>query len=238
MAKYYPAMLNLRGRLAIVIGGDRVAAEKAAGLASSGARVRVLSPTFCDELLTLAEQQQVTLQQKMYDYGDLAGAFVVVAALNPYTEPQLVQAVWSETQERNQLVNIVDVPEYCSFILPSILRREPLTIAVSTEGASPGLAKRIRHSLEERFPQAYGTYLRLASVARVHLRKHNVPYDRRDEFFGDFYESDILALLIKNDIPCATTRTAELLRAYDVNVSDYTLKTELEEELAHVNHSA
>src|SRR5436305_7866805 len=162
MPNYYPVMLDIRGRLAIVVGGDRVAAEKAAGLSASGAQVRVISREFCDELLRQAEHRQVTLQRKAYEAGDLVGAFVVIAATN---DPQLVQTIWNETQERGQLLNIVDVPQYCSFILPSILRRDQLTIAVSTEGGSPSLAKRIRHSLEERFPAEYGLYLRLASLA-------------------------------------------------------------------------
>jgi precorrin-2 dehydrogenase / sirohydrochlorin ferrochelatase len=152
MPNYYPIMLDIRGRLAIVVGGDSVAAEKAAALSASGAQVRVLSQEFCDELCLLqAEQESITLHQKAYEPGDLAGAFVVIAATR---NPQIIQAIWAETQQRGQLVNIVDVPEYCSFIMPSVLRRKQLTIAVSTEGASPSLAKRIRHSLEEIFPPA------------------------------------------------------------------------------------
>src|SRR6266568_7037000 len=117
MPNYYPVMLDIRDRLAIVVGGDQVAAEKAAALSASGARVSVLSPTFCDELLWMAEHKQVTLLQKAYERGDLAGAFVVIAATN---NSQLIEAIWAETQERGQsvptvpLVNIVDVPARCS----------------------------------------------------------------------------------------------------------------------------
>src|SRR6266516_5411374 len=146
MPKYYPIMLDVRDRLAIVMGGDQVAAEKAAALAASGDRVSVLSPTFCDELLWMAEHKQVTLRQKAYEPGDLAGAFVVIAATN---NSQHIEAIWAETQERGQTVPtvptvpIVDVSARCSFILPSILRRDQLTISVSTEVASPRLANRI-----------------------------------------------------------------------------------------------
>ncbi len=179
MPAYYPLMLDLRGRNAIVIGGDSVAAGKAATLAASGALVQVLSPTYDTEMRQLAEQHQVTLEYKAYQPGDLAGAFVVVAATN---DQQLIEAIWSETQERGQLVNIVDVPKYCNFIVPSILRRGQLTIAVSTEGASPGLAKRIRHELEEHFPPTYGTYIRLASIVRKHLRTNGVSYQQARRF--------------------------------------------------------
>ena len=234
MPKYYPVMLDIRGRLAIVVGGNRVAAEKAAALAASGAFVYALSPEFCDELLALAEQKRVTLYRKAYEAGDLAGAFLVIAATD---DPQLVQATWNETQERGQLINVVDVPEYCSFILPSILRREQLTIAVSTEGASPGLAKRIRHYLEDLFPQAYGTYLRLAALARTHLRRHGISYDRRDDFFGDFFDSDVLAQLTEGNKTQAALTTANLLRKYDVDVPASDLEVALEEEKKYVNHS-
>ncbi len=235
MPKYYPIMLDLRGRSALVVGGDRVAAEKAAGLSASGAHVSVISPVFCDELLLQAEQKQVTLCRKAYQPGDLAGAFVVIAATN---DPQLVQTIWAETQERGQLVNIVDIPTYCTFIMPSVLRREQLTIAVSTEGASPGLAKRIRHSLEEIFPLAYGIYLRLAALARIHLRKNGISYKRRDDFFSDFYTSDVLALLVEGNITQATVITATLLQNYGINVPASVLETGLEEEKEYVNSDA
>lgn len=232
MPKYYPVMLDVRDRLAIVVGGDRVAAEKAAVLSASGARVHVISLEFCDELLLQAERKQVTLLRKTYEPGDLGGAFVVIAATS---DPGLVQAIWAETQERGQLVNIVDMPEYCSFIMPSVLRREQLTIAVSTEGASPGLAKRIRHSLEDIFPPAYGPYLRLAALARRYLRSNGISYERRDDFFSDFFTSDVLARLVEGDSRQAVARTAELLRNYGIEVSANVLGVGLEEEKTYVN---
>lgn len=227
MPNYYPIMLDVRGRPAIVIGGDRIAAEKAAALVASGAHVSVQSEEFCAELLAQAERNLITLRRKAYEPGDLAGAFVVVAAVN---DAQLVQAIWAETQDRGQLVNIVDKPDYCSFILPSILRRDQLTVTVSTEGASPGLAKRIRQSLEEFFPPAYGTYVRLAGLARAYLRKSGVSYDRRDDFFRDFFTSDVLALLIEGDTAQAALITAALLAAYDIDVPAGVLATALQKE--------
>jgi precorrin-2 dehydrogenase/sirohydrochlorin ferrochelatase len=232
MPNYYPIMLDIRGRLAVVVGGDRVAAEKAAALSASGAQVRMMSQEFCDELLLLQnEQRNVTLYHKAYEPGDLVGAFVVIAATS---DPQLIQAIWAETQERGQLVNIVDVPEYCSFIMPSVLRREQLTIAVSTEGASPSLAKRIRHSLEEIFPPAYGPYLRLAALARNYLRKNGVSYDRRDDFFSDFFTSDVLTQLMTGNISQAAGLTAALLQHYNIDVPVRALQAGLEKE-NHVN---
>jgi precorrin-2 dehydrogenase/sirohydrochlorin ferrochelatase len=209
-------MLDVRGRRAVVIGGDEVAAEKATALAASGARVTAISPTVCGELRELAERGEVSLRLAAYQPGDLEGAFVVVAATTH--DPVLSEAVWTETQRRGQLVNIVDVPERCSFILPSILRRDQLTIAVSTEGASPGLAKRIRQRLEGLFPPCYGAYLRLAAAARAHLRRHGVSYRRRDAFFGEFYNAPILSQLAEGDERGALETTTALLARYGVTI--------------------
>jgi precorrin-2 dehydrogenase/sirohydrochlorin ferrochelatase len=219
-------MLDVRGRLALVVGGSRVAAEKAAALAASGATVTVMNPDFCDELLLMEQRREVTLLRKAYEAGDLAGAFVVVAATS---DPLLIEDIWNETQQRGQLVNIVDVPARCSFILPSILRREQLTIAVSTDGASPGLAKRIRQRLELLFPPAYGAYLRLAAIARGHLRAQGISYERRDEFFGDFDNSDILGLLADQNDTAALAATTGLLRSYAFDIAPETLASELYE---------
>lgn len=227
MPNYYPVMLDVRGRPAIVIGGDGIAAEKAAALAASGAQVSVLSPEFGAEMLALAERGQVTLHKKNFAPGDLEGAFVVVAAT---TDAELIEAIWQETQRRGQPVNIVDVPRYCSFILPSVLRRGKLTIAVSTEGASPSLAKRIRQQLEEVLPPAYETYIDLAALARTHLRRQGVSYAVRDEFFREFMASSILVLLGAGEIAQALTSTGELLQAYGVEVTASQLEQEFIEE--------
>jgi precorrin-2 dehydrogenase / sirohydrochlorin ferrochelatase len=221
MPKYFPVMLDIRGRQIVVVGGDQIAAEKAAALVASGGIVTAIAPEFCDELRTLAQGSSVTLRQKAYAPGDLAGAFVVVAVTQ---DAEVIEAIWAETQERGQLVNIVDVPSRCSFIMPSILRRGQLTIAVSTEGASPSLAKRIRRQLEELFPPAYGAYLRLAATARAQLRARGVSYARRDDFFGHFFASDVLARLQEGDARRAAATTATLLRGYQIDVPVATLE--------------
>lgn len=225
MPNYYPIMLNIRGRHVIVVGGDRIAAEKAAALVASGADVTLISPEFGPEVLALHEQQSVVLHQKAYEPGDLQEAFVVVAATN---DQRLIEAIWSETQERGQLLNIVDVPAYCNFILPSILRRDQLTIAVSTEGASPSLAKRIRQRLEQLFPQAYGPYLRLASVVRSYMRKQGLSYERRDDFFGDYDASAVLTQLERGHEKEAVELTSQLLERYGVATSSTAILTELQ----------
>jgi precorrin-2 dehydrogenase/sirohydrochlorin ferrochelatase len=119
------------------------------------------------------------------------------------------------------------MPRYCSFILPSILRRGELTIAVSTEGSSPGLAKRIRQQLEKLFSAAYEPYLRLAGAARARLRAHHITYRQRDDFFGEYFESGVLGSLEGGDLTEAAAITQSLLRGYGIEAPAATLEEEV-----------
>lgn len=224
---YYPVMLDIRGQSVVVIGGNCVAAEKAANLSNAGARVTVVSPSFCDALQDLARSHAVTLRTKAYEYGDLTGAFVVIAAITYNSE--LTEAVWHEAQENQQLINVVDVPSRCNFILPSILRRGHLTISVSTEGTSPGLAKRIRQYLEDLFPSAYTAYFQLAAIARIYIKRHNLSYKERDIFFGEFSDSGILESLIEGDQVEALNKTVRLLHQHNIDIPVTTLINDMKE---------
>lgn len=223
MSRYYPALLDIRDRAAVVVGGNDVAAEKAAALAACGAQVTVISPEFCEALQAQAKRGAVKLCQRHFAPDDLAGAFVIIAASN---DPNLVETIWSAAQQNGQLVNSVDQPERCSFILPSILRRGPLTIAVSTEGTSPSLAKRIRQQLEQHFSAAYEPYLRLAAAARARLRAGGVSYQERDEFFSEFFASDALVRLEQHNWMAAAEITARLLQRYHIEIEAATLVKE------------
>ncbi|GCE05788.1 precorrin-2 dehydrogenase/sirohydrochlorin ferrochelatase family protein [Dictyobacter aurantiacus] len=234
MPDYYSMMLDVRERPVLVVGGNAVAAEKAAALCAAGAHVTVLNPEFCPELQELASRHpNVTLRQKAYEQGDLAGAFVVVAAAT--YEPELAEAIWQEAQQNNQLVNIVDLPARCNFIVPSILRRGPLTISVSTGGTSPGLAKRIRQQLEKLFPVEYATYMRLASIVRVYLRQGGLSYAQRDEFFGEYFNSDILDRLIDQDEAEACASVSHLLQRYHIDIPVSTIIHDIK-EAEHEKH--
>jgi len=225
--KYYPIMLDVRGQTAIVIGGDTIAAEKAANLSAAGAQVTAMSLSFCDELLDLERNHAVTLRYKAYEHGDLVGAFMVIAATTH--NPELSEAIWNEAQEHRQLINIVDVPSRCNFILPSILRRGHLTISVSTEGTSPGLAKRIRQHLEDLFPSAYTAYFQLAAIARTYIKNHGLSYKERDTFFGEFFNAGILEFLIDGDQVEALNTTVQLLQQYKIDISVTTLINDMKE---------
>ncbi|GCF10521.1 precorrin-2 dehydrogenase/sirohydrochlorin ferrochelatase family protein [Dictyobacter arantiisoli] len=227
MPNYYPIMLDVRQRPALVIGGNMVAAEKAAALHAAGAQVTVQNGDFCEVLHDMERTGTVTLRYKAYEASDLVGFFVIVATAT--YEPELAEAIWQDGQRNNQLVNIVDYPSRCNFIIPSILRRGPLTVSVSTEGTSPGLAKRIRQRLEDFFPATYESYMRLATIARRYLRANGQSYDERDQFFGEFFTSDILNLLSEHDDIEALASTIRLLRRYNVDISMSTIIQDMQE---------
>lgn len=218
MRPVYPIMLDLRDRPVTVVGGNAVAAEKAEALLVAGARVTALAADPCPALLALegrwAVSGALTIRRRDYAPGDLAGAFLVVAAVT--YEPEVVEAVWRETRERGQLTNVVDAPTRCDFLTPSVLRRGALTVAVSTGGAAPSLAKRSRQRIEALFSSAYGDYLALATAARAWLLAHGATYAERDTFFADLEASPTLARLEAGDPEGAALAVAALLRARGV----------------------
>ena len=138
--RYYMACLDLEGRSCLVVGGGAVALEKARGLLDCGARITVVAPRIIDELRTL----DVELVRRGYRASDLDGRFLVVAATSI---PLLNRRVHADAEARLLLCNVVDVPELCNFILPAVVRRDPIAVAVSTGGASPALAQRIRDDI-------------------------------------------------------------------------------------------
>ena len=135
MSRYYPAYLDLAGRRAVVIGGGDVAERKIAQLLASGADVTLVSPGATQEVARLAADGAVRWIRRAYAPGDLAGAWIAVAA----TDDEAVnRAVHAEAERERTLLNVVDRTELCGFIAPSIVERGPVTFAISTAGASPG----------------------------------------------------------------------------------------------------
>jgi siroheme synthase-like protein len=153
---YYPVFLDLRGRAALVVGGGPVAARKAAALAEAGARVTAVSPRFGP-----GRWAGVRRRRRPFRASDLAGARIVVCATD---DAALQTRVALLCEARGIFVNVVDVPERCSFIVPARLRRGPLTLCVATDGASPALAGSVRRELQQLYPPAWASLVR--SVAR------------------------------------------------------------------------
>lgn len=165
MAVYYPAFLDLRGRRCLVVGGGAVAERKVGALLDAGARVVIVSPTLTTALEALAAERVVEHRPRRFRRHDTRGCALVVAATGVVP---VDDAVVTAARRARALVNVVDRPAACDFILPSVLRRGDLQIAVSTGGKSPALAREIRRRLEAEIGDDYGELV--ARVGRVRAR--------------------------------------------------------------------
>ncbi len=160
MAKYYPIFLNIQDKKCVVVGGGNVAWRKVCSLKEAGAQVTVVSPEFCPEL---EKESGVERVKQKYGEGYLEGAFVVVASTD---DEEVNKKVYFDAVQKGILVNVVDRPEFCSFIVPASVVRGDICISISTGGASPALARRIRERLEEQFGDEYGEFALLLSEMR------------------------------------------------------------------------
>ena len=138
---FYIACLRLTGRRCVVVGGGEIGLEKVEGLLACDGRVVLIAPEAEPELQALAAEGSIEWDQREYETGDLEATFIAIAATN---DTDVNIRVYDDAERRAMLVNIVDVPPLCNFILPAIVRTGPLAIAISTAGASPALAKRIK----------------------------------------------------------------------------------------------
>lgn len=198
---YYPVYLDLNGRLAVIVGGGKVALRKARTLADYGADVVVVAPDVSDDLLQMQAEGLVTVEERGYVRGDLERAFLAVCATD---SEEVNRAVHAEAEERGCLVNVVDVPELCSFIVPSIVRRGSLQIAISTGGAAPTVAKRIRKRFESEFGEEWAYYVELLGKVRA-LVMERVPGGEviRKPIFEAIADSDLLERLRAGERPTA-----------------------------------
>ncbi len=165
---YYPMFLNISGRRCVVVGGGRVALRKVNALLESGADIEIISPDLCSELRTLSEQGQVSMLRRSYQPGDLKKAFIAIAATD---NREINHQVVEEARSRAVLVNVVDDPENSDFTVPSYGRRGDVTIAVSTAGRSPALARKIRTRLEKELGDEYTALVQLVEEVRTEIRR-------------------------------------------------------------------
>ena len=164
---HVPIFLDLTGRRCMVVGGGEVAARKVATLLEAGAEVTVVSPSLVESLRNLARESRIRNLSRGYEPGDMAGATLVYAATD---DAELHRRLQAEALTRGIPINVADAPELCTFIVPAVLTRGALKIAVSTEGASPAMAKRIVERLGRLFGPDYGLALEVLRAARRHLK--------------------------------------------------------------------
>lgn len=168
MNSYNPIMLRLIGKKVVVVGGGKVAERKVTGLLETGARITVISPTVTGKLQRLANEKKIIWCPRPFTADDVKESQLIFAATN---DPQVNRCV-KDSAKPHQLVTIADCPDASDFHLPSQLKRGRLTIAVSTGGASPILARKIRMDLEQQFDQSYDDYLEFLFVKRQWIRKN------------------------------------------------------------------
>ena len=175
--EYFPVFLKIKGRPCLVVGGGKVAARKVALLRRAGADITVVAPVFCDELLALQEAGDITLHHREFSDSDISNLVMVIAATD---DRDVNQRVYDLAGMQNIPVNLVDSPEQSNFIVPSIIDRSPVQVAVSTGGASPVLARLLRARLESFIPSAYGRLAALVDEYRHKVKaRFSIPEQRR-----------------------------------------------------------
>lgn len=205
---YYCVALDLSGKLCLVIGGGLVAERKIRSLRECGAAVRVVSPDLTQNLSAMAASGEIFYRRGRYCPADLEGVFLVVSAAD---DENVNRQVAADCHQRHLLVNIVDDPEKCNFLVPATVRRGALTIAVSTGGRSPLLARKIREELSLTYGPQYGDFLDLIAGLRQDVIHHTADDRKKKEILEDMVSDEILADL-KN---CRMDRVKErVLSAY------------------------
>lgn len=191
---FYVACLKLRGRKCLVVGGGELGLEKTEGLLACDGDVVVISPEVLPEVERLAAEGSIEWIRRDYEEGDLAGKFLVIACTDS-TETNI--RIYEHAEERAMLANIVDVPPLCNFILPAMVRTGPLAIAISTAGASPALAKRMKDEVAALFGEEYARMAVLLNEVRGWAKGTLPTYQERKVFFEGIVrgEEDPIELL-------------------------------------------
>jgi precorrin-2 dehydrogenase / sirohydrochlorin ferrochelatase len=195
---FYIACLKLTGRRCVVVGGGPIGLEKVEGLLACDGKVTLIAPRAVPELEQLAREGSIEWIQREYETPDLDRTFIAIAATD---DTDLNIKVYEDAERRAMLVNIVDVPPLCNFILPAIVRTGPLAIAISTAGASPALAKRIKAQVAEEYGEPYARLAVLLNEVRGWAKGTLPTYQDRKAFFEGIVngEPDPIALLREGD---------------------------------------
>src|SRR3954468_7360960 len=185
---FYIACLRLRGRRCVVVGGGEIGLEKVEGLLACDGEVTLIAPEAVPELVELADEGSITWERREYaGPQDLEGVFMVIAATDD-TDTNI--RVYDDAETRAMLVNVVDVPPLCNFILPAIVRQGPLAIAISTAGASPALAKRIKSEIADKYGEPYARLAEMLNDARGWAKSTLPTYQDRKVFFESIVNGD------------------------------------------------
>jgi precorrin-2 dehydrogenase / sirohydrochlorin ferrochelatase len=185
---FYIACLKLSGRRCLVVGGGHIGLEKVEGLLACEGEVVLIAPRAIEPLRELAAEGSIRWARRKYaGPEDLDGVFMVIAATD---DTDVNIQIYDDAERRAMLVNVVDVPPLCNFILPAIIRTGPLAIAISTAGASPALAKRIRNEIAEEYGEPYARLAIMLNEVRGWAKGTLPTYQDRKVFFESIVNGD------------------------------------------------
>jgi len=205
----YPIILEMGGRLAVVVGGGKIAEDKVEKLLPAEAKIRVVAPAVTERISALAEEGRVEWVGRDYHDGDLEGAFIAIAATDSH---QTNGKVFEEAERRGMPINAVDDVEHCTFIAPAVFRNGPLIVAVSTEGKAPTLAVRIRDRLQQEYGgEEWVKLLDLAGSLRDEVAATGRSFEVRAEAWYRLVDSDVIDLLREGRDQEARARARECL---------------------------
>jgi len=187
--KFYPVCLDIVGERCVVVGGGEVAERKVRGLLECGAKVALVAQDLTPSLRAMKDAGEIEKVSDDYKKEDLEGAFLVIGATD---REDVNERVYRDAHDRGALVNIVDVPARCNFIVPSLFRRGDLLVAVSSGGKSPALARRVREEIAEHYGPEYVTLLRLMGVLRDKIVARGASSAENRVLFESVLDSDIL----------------------------------------------
>jgi precorrin-2 dehydrogenase / sirohydrochlorin ferrochelatase len=202
MSSYYPIMVRLEGKRVVVVGGGKVSERKVNGLLGTGANITVISPDLTDELRRLVGNREIDWKEKSFAVGDLKEAFMIFATTNDQELNQTIRSLAAD----HQLVIIADDPEGSDFHVPSHLQRGRLSIAVSTGGASPKLASKIRNELAQQFDDSYEDYLDFLFQARQRIIS---------EVKNTTIKNKLLSAIISSEFLTSKDREGDFNRLYE-----------------------
>jgi len=199
---FFPVFMDLAGRDCLVVGGGNVAARKVNLLLRAGARVEVVAPQLCEKLAVQRSAGTITRSAREFEERDVEGKVLVIAATS---QEEVNRSVSECAKARNIPVNVVDDPELCSFIVPSIINRSPVQVAVSSGGASPVLARLLRARLESYVPAAYGHMAKLVASFRTKVKQRFSSIGQRRQFWENMLQGEVADLLFAGRDEAART---------------------------------
>jgi precorrin-2 dehydrogenase/sirohydrochlorin ferrochelatase len=205
---FYIACLRLEGRRCVVVGGGGVGLEKVEGLLACGGAVTLVAPDAVEPLRELAAEGSISWERRRWQADDLDATFIAIAAT---ADTDVNIAVYEEAERRAMLVNVVDVPPLCNFILPAIVRTGPLAIAISTAGASPALAKRLKREIGDAYGEPYARLAEILNDSRGWAKATLPTYQDRKAFFESIVngEPDPVELLRRGEEAAVADLVAE-----------------------------